>query len=1011
MTTEGSKFYAIKPVASNPTYAEKVTSFSDKDGTPQNYQSHTRVYDTQNGSTSARVLQDIQASKPDDVEASPYIEKSWLRKGIEQELSDAVSEGRQQLMVPIKGPSEHLQRAEGVQQWYETSVLDTIKKVASSTGAEFSTVSKDGVEYAAIKPSSNPKTPPAPLAGAFVAYEASQAGVPEDQVIAKLKERGYDDDDLEELQARLNVIKEASAAGMPLADIRTKMEAKEIVTKVESSIPRDLSPYLTGKWNADEDSYSYTTPKKDRYAELTSGDNMTVKQLVSSLKTLKPTLTSDLLTTIPAYFGNKEAKQRYDVARNASRDHIIKLAKENYNVDLIWEDRDVGNEGWYAQTPEGLVEVTPSFMQDLGKQAGEIVGGVGGAIAGAVAGAKLAPNTLYSKLGGAVIGSLIGATAGSQADYLYEAMRLHTDVEAEAMAYKALNASEMAIIGEAVGYPIAKGLGVGWKGITAAKDFIAGGQSKAAYDALKNSTFLSDDQISEIVTQLERLAPLEGNKYDKAIQAVALTEPGMQSLVTSAGTIKPLASAVTAKQVSKRAEEVLEQTALLTDDQVPRMFAQDLSNYVTDVKKYYGDVKAVATQSPYGNDFKWDFNELAINPVLDSLSNKITDPVTKEKFVLQMQRVNSMSESRSFGDLLELRQLTNDFLYNKNVVKADDRKTLRSVIAKIDSAIEEGAPEVVANPAKWLDDWADARSKYAKMKQVEKTALYKAVFDKNGKMRPIQPEVVVNALGKYSTALDGSFEEVMSKLPMTGRKMYEGAVIDNLANKYTAGVAKGAKAVHFPLLADELRKVNFTTPEARATKQALIEMSEVFKNDVQLASAGGHVTIPKFQSYLTADPVVRAKFEIATNMFHVVKSRLPGDANKQLALIKQTAKLLAKPLDAKAFKEVSEAAYGDINLTKQLLELQQEAARAKASGKDLESPSVKVYPGGKLKGTGSTSTSIPMHRVLTIDQAKEIADTEALTLDSKALDSVLVKYGYKAIMQGSDRIRILEDKQ
>ena len=70
---------------------------------------------------------------------------------------------------------------------------------------------------------------------------------------------------------------------------------------------------------------------------------------------------------------------------------------------------------------------------------------------------------------------------------------------------------------------------------------------------------------------------------------------------------------------------------------------------------------------------------------------------------------------------------------------------------------------------------------------------------------------------------------------------------------------------------------------------------------------------------------------------------------------------------------------------------------------------VKVFSGGKLKGTG-TSQSIPMHRILTVEQAKEIADSEALTLDSKSLDAVLMKYGYKAIMQGSDRVRILGGK-
>ena len=47
------------------------------------------------------------------------------------------------------------------------------------------------------------------------------------------------------------------------------------------------------------------------------------------MKVLHPTMVSDTITTIPAYFGNKEAQARYDQAREASRTRIVNLAKEN----------------------------------------------------------------------------------------------------------------------------------------------------------------------------------------------------------------------------------------------------------------------------------------------------------------------------------------------------------------------------------------------------------------------------------------------------------------------------------------------------------------------------------------------------------------------------------------------------------------------------------------------------------------------------------------------------------
>jgi len=592
---------------------------------------------------------------------------------------------------------------------------------------------------------------------------------------------------------------------------------------------------------------------------------------------------------------------------------------------------------------------------------------------------------------------------------MIQATKLQEDFESEAMAYRAFNAFEAAAIGEALGYPLIKGVGTSWNAIVKAKEAVMGGEAKAAYQSLKDTTFLSDDQITGIVQQLEKHATLEGNKYEKGIKAVALTEPGMQDLVRAAGTSHPRASSATANIVQARAEDVLMQTAQLTDEQVPRMLAVDLQNYTGDVKDRYASVKAKATQSPKGLNFDWDFEELAIKPVMEQLEKKITDPATKEKFLLQMRRVNTLSESRNFGDLIELRQMTNDFLYNNRIVKADDKATLRSVVNNIDKAIEEGAPSVLEQPDKWLKDWSEARIDYTKMKQIEKTAMYRSIFTKDGVMRSVQPETVIKALGKYITSIDGSFEEIMTKLPIEGRKMYEGAVVDSLAQRFTAGIDKGAKAIHFPLLADELKKINFTSPNARATKKAIMELGETFKNDVWLAQTAGQVTIPKFQSYLTADPVVRAKFEVASGVFNFIKSKAPGDANRQLALVRATSKLLEKPLDAKNFKMLQEEVFDDANLSKQILEVQQEAARNRAKEVDVGTPKVNVYSGGKLKGTGN-STKIPMHRILTLQQAKEIAETEALTLDSKALDAVLKQYGYTAILQGSDRVRMLGDK-
>jgi hypothetical protein len=1016
-------FYTTEE-AGNPTQRKKTHNIRQSAQPAEaGYAMETSVQDATIMGVSSRVLSSIETSA--DSQSAPLdasAQSKWTFSGVEKEFKDSLYDAREQFAVLINGGGTGVQRSPQAQAFYEQDVVEASSRVAHKNGASFRVQETDGAKYAVISRGDGKGVDT--VKGAFVAYQATQAGMSQEQIAEKLTTYGYDEQDLLEINKRVAVINQAQAAGMSLSEVQKRMSGSEVVADTTSSAPTE-APEVTEP--------AMPTAKQKAFKALNDTTvAMTAEELVSSLKVLHPTLVSDTMTTIPAYFGNEEAKQRYDASRDASRTRIINLAKSDYNLDLVWQPKDVGDEGWFAQTEEGLVEVTPGFWEDFRKSTAELAGGIGGAMIGMRSGAALGAATALTlgqagpqiglpeelltvpllsfigSVGGAAVGGWLGAVGGSQVDYMIEATKLQEGFEAEAMAHRALNAFEAAAIGEALGYPIVKGLGVGWKGIIQAKDAILGGELRAAYAALRDTTFLSEDQIATIVKNLEKHAEIPGNKYEKSIRAVALTEPGMQELVRAAGTTQPKASAATAHTVQARAEDVLARTSELTNEQVPRMLMDDLQNYTIDVKDQYAAVKARATQSPKGLNFKWDFEKLAISPVMEKLSSKITDPATKEKFLLQMRHINTMSENRNFGDLIELRQTVNDFLYNKRITKADDAATIRGVVNNIDKAIEEGASSVLEKPEQWLKDWRTARADYSKMKQVEQTAMYRAMFDKSGKMRAVQPESVVKALGKHITAIDGSFEDLMTKLPIAGRKLYEGAVIDSLAQRFTAGVDKGAKAIHFPLLSDELSKINFTTPDARATKQALLELGEVFKNDVWLAQTSGQVSVPKFQSYLTADPVVRMKFEAASGIFNYVKSKMPGDANKQFALVRATAKLLEKPLDVKNFKMLQAEVFDDANLSKQILELQQEAARNRAKEVDAGTPSVKVYPGGKLKGVG-TSTSIPMHRIITLEQAREIAGTEALTLDSKTLDAVLIQYGYKAILQGSDRVRILKE--
>ena len=191
--------------------------------------------------------------------------------------------------------------------------------------------------------------------------------------------------------------------------------------------------------------------------------------------------------------------------------------------------------------------------------------------------------------------------------------------------------------------------------------------------------------------------------------------------------------------------------------------------------------------------------------------------------------------------------------------------------------------------------------------------------------------------------------------------------------------------------------------------------AQILLKDVRIYSGGaGKILLEEYQDYnvLTSvkysyetNDVIRAKRALTEgSTCHSIKTR--GNTGT-------TESHMNEVVNNPYFENVSANAAGDVfddaNLSKQILELQQEAARNRAREVEVGTPKVKVYQGGKLKGTGP-STSIPMHRILTLEQAREIAEAEALTLDSKSLDAVLRQYGYEAVLQGSDRVRILGDK-
>lgn len=995
-----------------------------------------------------------------DIPQSPY-EKTWLRKGIEREVSKALGEGREQLAIPIKGTgTDKLHRASGVQKWYETQVVSTAKKIAKQHNMDFEVVkgpsqvsdadlksiltehanviklfndaatddspeaikayrtaalkfdarwpakahmSADeitdklgGTQYAVLKPKDGvtPKSfslYASPAAIGFLAYESLTSGASEEAIRGKMQERGMDEDDITQAMLDAKKIQQAKEAGHSDEEIKSFLGGKEQVLKDEQPATPPIA--------IDRD----VMVKSDAAKQLLSEEQMSAQDLVSRLKVVQPNMAT-VTRRIRAFGGHNESEAIATQMERNSVQNIVNLAKDK-GVDLEWDNGE-----FFAVTDQGKVKVTPSIWQDLWAEKGELAGAIGGGIAGFRAAIPIAATVKHPIAAGAITlgmsmaGAAAGSAIGTEGDYLYAAMELQEEMSAEIAAHKALTAVEASVIGDIVGLGLFSSVKGGWKVLKRAKDMMLDGNSEGAYQALKETMFLTDDQATDIVRALGDKTTVAGKgPKEQAIAAAAVTEPGGENILKAAGAVDPQAGAAVVQAIDQRAKDLLSTSAKLTDENVGQLLKGELQGYTTAVKDFYQNVKDTAINSPRANAFTFDYDKLAIKPVLETLHKNITDPTLRQKFLYQMENIQSMSGTRTFGDLLELRQLVNEFKFNRRITKQADWKAVNNVLTEIDTAIKHGSDAVLEDPAKWRADYALARKQYSEMKGLEKNVLARLLNRKG-----VDEKSIVRGLTKYIGALDDTFHEVLVKLPKQTRAKTEGAVIDVLANKYTAGLEGGLRATNFPMLAKDLETITFTSPDARRAKLAVTELAEVFKNDIPLSQATGNIQIPRFQSYLTTDPVVRAKFELASGVFNYIKTLAPGQTQRNLALVRKTAKLLEQPMNSKAMQELMEEAGDKVDVQPLLLKLAEEAAKRGAKQGDSTLPRVRLYGNGKIlgaKGSGPEQV-IPVHRIATIQQMNEVAEAYGVNpQNKKLLDEMLKKQGFKAVQIGADKVR------
>ena len=909
---------------------------------------------------------------------------------------------REQLMdlATTKGPAIEAKMKELNITGRQMAQADELAYKATKTSSYSTEAYTDALEQATKKPATIPNFSlySSPAAGAVAAYTAISAGYTDEEVTTKLTERGYDEGEAEQILNESKKIAQAVGTGYTVEEVQAHLEGKEPKIGSKESAPISELPLPRE-----------STPWGNAYRALTGNDEMSPKELVARLEVLAPN-SSFMVTNIAGFFGNEEARRTVEQAATASQNRIIEMAKTR-GLDL-----EVREGEFYANTDQGPARVTPEWWRSFVLQRGEIGGAIAGGAAGFSAGFAATPPILpilgpLAKPAGGLIGSIVGAALGSvvgtEQDYLINAITMQEEVNTNVMARKALTAAEASVVGDVLVIGGIQYVKTSWSAIVKAKGFLDKHMFDRAHTALKEQLFITDDEAAELVAKLSRVADVPGsNKTDKQIAAAMSTRPGGEGVVKASAAIDPKASAAVAKAIDVRAQDLLESTANLTSENVGRVLKGEFEAYITAVKENFTRVKAVPAQSPRANNFTFDYDALTLEPVLERLGKNIDNPDVAYKFARQAQKIRDMSTTRSLSDLVELRSLINDFKFNKRIRSAKDFDMLNNVLANVDTAITEGAHHTLDNADVWLKEFKEANLSYAKMKSLEKNQLAK-ILNRPG----VTENVIAQALAKYAPALDDTFVEVMAQLPKATRRKAEGAVLDVLANKHTAGIEGGQRAVHFPMLAKVLEGITFTSPDARATKKAVLELAEVFRNDIPLAQASGNIQIPKFQSFLTADPVVRLQYEFATSMFNGIKALAPGSKARALQLVRKTAAVLENPVNSKSIRELVEELDGVVNVRDELEALAVEVAKQQASTGATGMPRVIMYGDGKvltLKGTGAKQ-AVPRHRIASIDDMKLIAEATGINpADRKALDQALRDRGYMAVQLGEESVRRLQ---
>ncbi|MDD2290649.1 MAG: hypothetical protein PHV52_00085 [Aliarcobacter sp.] len=573
----------------------------------------------------------------------------------------------------------------------------------------------------------------------------------------------------------------------------------------------------------------------------------------------------------------------------------------------------VGEDGKPKAITNGFFEgIIDGLVADKGEFAG--------AISGAYAGTKLA-KTVPTAIGKAatVLGSsAMGAMTGTALDTAISSYKTNQKLSVEDFFNELGKSAVLDVAGNAIGYGVIKAGSKVVEGTKELKDYVLSGNINGARDILKKDLGIDENYIDDALIQAKNQYKEVSDYTNKGITDKAKQQ---EELLAAVQNDKKFGNQIirdvvlddvdAARNVSRTIDARAKNVLSLFDD--VKVSGTDIKNsvkeYEDNVHQKYSDMRNTFKDAFSETGYRFDLKTLKFDETLEKLSEKVTDPITKEKFKNLKTTLDNIVYDKDLGigvvkdfdDLLDIRQMMNKF-YRKNQGAFElkpDKDAFFNLVKNIDTEIESSVknylPEEIHKPL--LDAFDNARMEYKQMYDIADTKLYKSLMADG-----ISAEDRMENLIKHTADDENEFSTLLNKLPGEQQEKIENSIVNTFLEKNLLGQSNEIQAIDYAKVSNSLGKMKdfFTTESGKESIDMIDNMSKKFGNDLELIKVANKANIDTNVGIATTIKG-RLEYKIVKDSYDRLMRLIPFSSTaKRLALqehIKQALQKSRTPME------------------------------------------------------------------------------------------------------------------